>query len=218
MLIVALTGRPGAGKDSVGKVLAAAGWNTCAFADALRVEVCAVWRGLDWRLLVERQHKESPTPQLAAGQADHAGWLHWCVMQGHSLQAPRSPRWVMQQWGTFRRGQRADYWVRQLRAHVDSLQLQARHHGHPMRLAITDLRMINEADAVREWGGHIVRVHRPDLRAMPAETAAHESEREAASITECAVVHNAGDLTELPAEVWRVVRPWLAADAAAANP
>jgi len=105
---------------------------------------------------------------------------------------------VLQQWGSWRRRQTADYWVR----HVATwLQVQEQ-RGH-QNAVITDVRYENEAQALRGRGGHIVRVHR-DVPALPADTAGHESEHHSL-ITADADVHNTGGLEDLPAEVWRVL-------------
>lgn len=198
--LVGFTGHAGAGKDTAAAVLCAAGWHSIAFADALRVEVSAAW-GIDPRLLSDRRHKEHDTPQLAAGGGANANWLRWVAVQGISLIAPRSPRWVLQQWGTFRRDGDPLYWVHPV---VYWVQYQRQHHNH-QALAVTDVRMANEAAALRALGGRIVRVHRPGAVVLTPEAAAHVSERHT-DLEADADVHNDGDLPSLGAEVWRVLQ------------
>ena len=61
-LVVAFTGRTGAGKDSAAKALADVhNFQTIAFADALRREISAAWR-IDERMLTHRPTKELPLP------------------------------------------------------------------------------------------------------------------------------------------------------------
>jgi hypothetical protein len=198
-MLIGLTGAAGAGKDSVAAILCAAQWRSAAFADALRVEITEAF-GIDQRLLTERRHKESSTPQLAAGMASNANWLRWASVNGHSLIQPRSPRWVMQSWGSFRRQHDPQYWVK----HV-TYWARFQQQYQPMDLVVTDVRYPNEAQALRDLSGHIVRVHRPDTAPLAPETARHDSEHHGA-IEASAEIHNDGPLQALHAEVWRVVR------------
>lgn len=199
-MLIGLTGNAGAGKDSAAAVLCAGGWLSIAFADALRVEITDAW-GIDQRLLTDRKHKESTTPQLAAGMASNAGWLRWAAVNGHSLAQPRSPRWVMQHWGTeFRRAADPLHWIK----HVDYwVQHQRRHQARDV--VVTDVRFQNEAQALRNMGGRIVQVHRPGAAPLGTDTAAHISEQ-TGLIQCCADIHNDGPLEALGAEVWRVVQ------------
>lgn len=198
-MLIGLTGATGAGKDSTALVLAAAGWRSIALADALRVEITAAWH-IDQRLLTDRAHKEQPMPQLCAGNTQNEDWQRWAEAAGHSLAQPRSPRWVMQQWGSFRREADALHWVRQVAYWV---QYQSE-HGHK-NLVITDVRQANEAEALIGLGGYIVRVHRAGMAPLPADTADHESETHPQLVAD-ADIHNGGDFADLAHETWRVVR------------
>lgn len=198
-MLIGLTGAAGAGKDSVAAILCAAQWRSVAFADALRIEISEAF-GIDQRLLTDRRHKESSTPQLSAGMASNANWLRWAAVHGHSLIQPRSPRWVLQSWGGFRRQNEPNYWLR----HV-TYWVQFQRQYQPRSLVVTDVRYANEAQALRDLGGHIVRVHRPGAAALAPETALHESEHHGA-IEAAAEIHNDGPLQALHAEVWRVVQ------------
>jgi hypothetical protein len=75
--------------------------------------------------------------------------------------------------------------------------------GHP-RMVITDVRLPIEADMLRRAGGLLVRVHRPDLPPLTADTAGHESEQHM-NLRADADLHNDGDLQHLDAEVARVL-------------
>lgn len=139
-------------------------------------------------------------PALAACLANDPRWVRWVASHDHDPHAPRSPRWLMQQWGSFRRQTDPDYWVTHVRRW---LHYQRGHHHHD--LVITDVRMANEATMVRAEGGFIVRVHRPMLAGLPPETAGHESE--AHTLIEAdADLHNDGSLLDLAADVVRVLR------------
>lgn len=200
-LLIGLTGAAGAGKDTVGDVLKALGWRGMAFADALRIEVATAWR-IDISVLVDRKGKEQPQPLLAAEWCQHAPFLHWAACQSVSLHEPRSPRWVMQTWGSYRRWQSALWWVN----HVDGWVACMRHQHPTTGLVITDVRHANEADMVRQRGGHVVRVIRPGLAGLAADTAGHVSEREASAIVADIELHNDGDLQHLAAETHRVLQ------------
>jgi len=199
-MLIGLTGRPCVGKDTVGAMLVAAGWQAIAFADTLRTEVAAAW-GVDMRVLTERVTKEQGTPMLAAGGAANANWLRWVAMQGISLIQPRSPRWVLQNWGSFRREHDPLHFVR----HVDTWVRYQRQRNPAIRLVVTDVRLANEAAALRGLGGWVVRVHRPGAPALAPDTAGHESEQHT-DIEADADLVNDGGLLDLPAEVQRVLQ------------
>lgn len=197
-MLIALTGAAGAGKDSVANALCAAGFRSTALADALRIEVAEVW-GVPISTLTTRSAKELPTPALCAGHGMRVEWLRWCSIKGISLHEPRSPRWVLQQFGSFRRGQAADYWIRHALVWISTQLAQ----GHA-DLVVTDCRYADEAQALREHGARIVRVHRPGLQPLAGDTATHESEQHTA-IEADGDIHNIGTLADLSAETWRVV-------------
>lgn len=203
-MLIGLTGAAGAGKDSVANVLQAIGFSRMAFADALRIEVAEAF-AVDLPLLTDLRRKDDTTPLLAVGSARNARWIEWAVrICGYSLTLPRSPRWAMQQWGDFRRAERDDYWVRHVMHWVMQERRLAERRGQPAQVVVSDVRLQIEADAIREAGGHIVRVHRPDLPAMAADTAAHNSEQHT-RIASTGEIHNDGSLLDLAAEVARVV-------------
>lgn len=198
-MLIGLTGDAGAGKDSAAAVLCSAGWHSVAFADALRIEVAAAWQ-VDVRLLTDRATKEVPLQALCVGHGLNADWLRYCAVNGHNLMTPRSPRWVLQQWGSWRRAQNPLHWIRHVQVWI-STQWRAGQAD----LVVTDVRYANEAAALQALGAHVVRVHRPGLPALPADTAQHESERHTAIAVQ-ADIYNSGRLSELAAEVWRVVQ------------
>lgn len=196
--LLGLTGAAGAGKDAVGNILKSAGWRGMAFADALRIEVAEAW-ALDIRMFVERKGKDVPTPQLSAGWCSNAHFIAWCADLGHSLHQARSPRWVMQHWGSWRRNANPLYWVFYVEQWVNS-QRRSGARG----LVITDVRMADEAAMLQWRGGHLVRVYRPGIIGLPPDLAGHESEQHT-QLPADADLHNDGPLDHLPAEVLRVL-------------
>lgn len=171
-LIIALTGRPGAGKDTIAGVLAPQqGFVRIAFADALRREVCEAWR-IDVRMLTDRATKEWPIPALAAGMCSDPAFMRWIADGGDTLTEPRSPRWVLQRWASFKRRFIPDYYARVVERWIGR-QLGCGWN----RIVVTDLRDPVEAAMLARLGAKVVRVHRPDLGELPADTAKHESEQ-----------------------------------------
>ena len=171
-LIVALTGRPGVGKDSIGDVLAPQqGFARIAFADALRREVAEAWR-IDLRMLTDRPTKELELPALAAGMCSDPAFMRWVADGGDSLTAPRSPRWTLQRWASFKRQFTPDYFAR-----IVERWIRRQLGSGWTRIVVTDLRDPVEEAMLRRLGAKVVRVHRPELAAMPADTAMHVSEQ-----------------------------------------
>lgn len=171
-LIIALTGRPGAGKDSIADVLAPQqGFVRIAFADALRREVAEAWR-IDLRMLTDRPTKELELPALAAGMCSDPAFMRWVADGGDSLTAPRSPRWTLQRWASFKRQFTPDYFAR-----IVERWIRRQLGSGWTRIVITDLRDPVEEAMLRRLGAKVVRVHRPELAALPSDTAMHVSEQ-----------------------------------------
>lgn len=201
-LIIGLTGPAGSGKDTVADILQAeTGAGRLAFADALRAEIVSAF-GVDAALLTDRASKERATPQLALSRCNDPRFL---FLMGRRLQAaamtvelqkPRSPRHIMQWWGTdYRRhifGK--DWWVRIARASI----LRARERRPSAPVVITDVRFANEAAMVRELGGVIWQVSRPGRDAI---SAAHESESTGAQFAPECLIDNRLDVDYLRAQV-----------------
>lgn len=197
--LIGLMGAVGAGKDSAAAVLQRAGWLGMAFADALRIETAAAW-GVDIRTFTSRATKDVPLESMRAGWCMHKQFLAWLAYQGTSLHDARSPRWVLQTWGKFRRDADPHYWVTQ----VEHWVRYQRSTGRP-RIVITDVRMPVEAQMLRRLGARLVRVHRPGLAPLAADTAGDETERHTALHAD-ADLHNDGDLQHLAAEMARVLQ------------
>lgn len=197
--LIGLTGHVGAGKDAAAAVLVRAGWRGIAFADALRIEVAEAWH-IDIGVFADRRAKEVPSPALALQFCGRIGFLAWAEATGLDRVQPRSPRFVMQAWGTWRRSFTPLHWVQQVEAWV-RYQRGTGARG----LVVSDVRMHNEAAMLRAVGGHLVRVHRPCAGQLPPDTASHESEGHTALHAD-ADLHNDGDLEHLQAEVCRVLQ------------
>jgi len=200
--IIGLTGPAGCGKDTVALLLAThLGFSHMAFADALRDEVVGAF-GIDGSLLTRRDSKETPTLTLALERCSNLGFVGAVIgrVKGlpdaitHVMQAPRSPRQIMQWWGTeYRRAHSGDhYWTRTLthRVHTQQQNQQWRH-------VISDVRFPNEAAAVRALGGVIWQVKRPDLRLDKT----HSSETDGSEFAPDCIINNRHDIRHLQALV-----------------
>jgi len=88
----------------------------------------------------------------------------------------KTPRQLLQWLGTdcIRNQIDPDHWVNRFREWHDEMRAL-----HPRRtIVVTDVRFVNEADAIRALGGSLIRIERP--RASPTD--AHVSERESSQI------------------------------------
>lgn len=224
--LIALTGAPGVGKDTVARIIQAASPQTraIAFADALRREVVAAW-GIDLAMLTEPATKEHPITALAADRCAHDDFCRWLVREGcDDITAPRSPRWVMQQWGSYQRSKNPQHYIHIVREHIRlwtaSPPLKGgyqrawtapehpmpAHITHPPQAVVTDLRYPNEATMLRAQGAKIIRITRPDATLLSADTANHSSEQhQGGGLPADAIISNHGTLHHLTAEVARTL-------------
>jgi len=194
--VIGLTGFAGVGKDTVADLLVAHfGFRKLAFADALRGEVAEAF-GIDIGFLSNPHTKHHPLSALAMRRAPSAFLAAVCFAGGegtdrggvdhHWLDQPRTPRQILQWWGTeYRRSQHPHYWSRiMLQRLVDYMRDGA------MRLVITDCRFQNEADTVRTVGGLLWQVKRPGIDAASTTEGAHVSATDGAVFKPDTVITN----------------------------
>lgn len=191
-IVIALTGKPGVGKDTIADLLAPShGFERIAFADALRREICEAWL-IDLRVLTERATKEWPLPVLAIGMCRDVGFISWCHEQGESLANPRSPRWVMQNWGDYKRrfnpGHYADIVARWAFRQVGVSR---------SRMVVTDLRYPIELEALTMFSPIVLRVIRSNATVLDESTAQHSSEQYSAIPATWELVNDGNDLDKL---------------------
>lgn len=173
---IGLTGPAGSGKDTVADLLVVhAGFVKLAFADALRAEVVDAFC-IDPAFLTQRETKEQPMRCLALSRCLDQGFvirmigLHTQRGEALNLDAPRSPRQILQWWGTdYRRHQRNDYWTGQASRKIERLLGD----GLAGRIVLTDCRFADEAALVRTLGGQVWQIKRDGMDVAPG---AHESE------------------------------------------
>ena len=188
--LIALTGRAGAGKDSVAATLVRhLNYKTIAFADALRAEVAEAWR-IDARMLTDPATKEWAIPALAVGNCCDTGFVQRYAAEG--LTEPRSPRWVMQRWGDYRRAADGDCYAK-----IVARWIRRNVGTGWTRLCVTDLRFVNELawlQAEQPKRLRVVRVLRPGA-AVPLS--GHASEHQLASVQVDRELMNDGSLADL---------------------
>ncbi len=203
-IVIGLTGLAGAGKDTVADTLVThAGFSKIAFADALRDEVLEAFERSDRALWTRRETKEEPTERLALGWCTNMEFVqavNAAVFGGNmplgELDEPRSPRQILQWWGTeYRRAQFDGYWVSLLSNRVRTLQGQGQPH-----IVVTDCRFANEAACVRALGGQIWQVFRPGLAAVEG---GHASQTSGDALKPERFVVNNGTVPELAHQVLR---------------
>jgi hypothetical protein len=196
-VLIGLTGPAGCGKDTVADLLTThCGFYKMAFADGLRNEVCDAF-GIEPIYLTRRETKEHSMSCLALSKCTDPFFVDR-IEVNHGLNgididfaAPRSPRQIMQWWGTdYRRQQRADYWVTKSAGRIHQLLSQR----IATRIVITDLRFDNEADLVTRHGGLIWRVARPGYEVLPG---AHVSEVTGEAFEPNVVLHNLDGIKHL---------------------
>jgi hypothetical protein len=201
--IIGLAGFAGTGKDTVADLLRThVRFGKCAFADQLRYEVCEAF-SIEPALLTDRKTKEVPHPSLALAECKNNEFVG-VLLRGavydqfegsveDFLTAARSPRQIMQLWGTeFRRASDTNYWTRQLTRQI----IDSAHYGNT-RHVITDVRFENEAQAVRNMGGVVWQVNRPGL----ATDTSHSSESDGSQFKPDAVIDNSKDIRHLQSVV-----------------
>lgn len=187
MLIVGLTGRAGAGKDTAADILCeqvdAARF---AFADRLKAEAAAAFR-VDARLFSRRDLKEAPIRQLALARCTDEAFV---AFAGHELGmlGPLKPRTIMQVWGDYRRGQDRDYFVRP----ANHARLVALNAGR-QAMVVTDVRYPNEAGWIAHRAGVLWKIERAGLPPVNS----HASEWSIQELRADAVIRNDGSLDDL---------------------
>lgn len=195
-IIIGLTGPKGAGKDTVADFLVEQhGYVRMAFADALRLEVCKAFDIAEF-ILTQRETKEHPMSQLALNRCMNQEF----IKQAHGdLYKPRSPRQIMQWWGTeYRRAQRSNYWTFKLE---DAIGLAYKNGQH--RFVITDVRFIDEADMLLGLGATLWQIQRPGHEPQPGE---HSSETTGAQFAPHFVLTNNASISHLQSQAYAALK------------
>lgn len=165
-LIVALTGKPAAGKKTIATMLAPGqGFAAVSFTEAVRRDVAHAWR-LDVRLLSDPALQHVPLNSLAAGMCSDPAFMLWMTDGGEQLPPPRSPAWAMQRWAEFRSRFVPDFYARQVERAIGRLV-----GCGWSRIVVPDLATIAQETMLRRLGAKVVRVHRIELADDPRDHA-----------------------------------------------
>lgn len=181
-LLIGLTGRAGAGKSTVARMLEDGyAFTPLALADPILDMIHALFAsaGIDGAWAVERVLKEQPTP---------LGFSYRYLAQTLGTE-----------WG---RHVSADLWLRVLDLRLQSPALAGDN------IVVSDIRFPNEADMITQRGGVIVRVLAGREHAaayMPALTAAHASESHTDVLPVTTELLNFGSLATLHDQVDRLI-------------
>ena len=210
-IIIGLTGLAGAGKDTVADTLVThAGFRKIAFADALRLEVAGAFNlGDQMGILTDRETKEQPCNALRFSRCNEMRFIE-VMYDKHSGEqpdfdydewsaTPRSPRNVMQWWGTeYRRAEQEHYWATKVAIRISQCL-----PGGQDRWVITDCRFPNEARAIRSIGGELWQVVRPAHASVEGN---HASQNDGSNFKPEAVLLNGSTIPGLMHSTLRMLQ------------
>ena len=181
MRVIGLTGYARSGKDTVGTMLTDLGWHRIAFADNVRA---LALEADPWIQVTGTGRPVRLSYYVAA-----VGW--------DEAKAVPEVRRTLQAIGTgVRTVLGEDTWIdAALGDAYEAFRIPpgADADGGPAGLVVTDVRHPNEAEAVRQRGGFIVRVDRPGVGPVNG----HEAEAGVERIIPDTAIDNSGDLVEL---------------------
>lgn len=186
-LRIGLTGYATSGKDTVAALLSMYGARPLSFAFALRWELDTVLRTYQKR--ATSLYDGSGGWEVPDSQRANIAVV--CERKESPWTKPTSPemRELLQTLGSERRSQDLHYWVKRL-------LLDLREGGH---WVISDVRYANEAAMIRDSGGVIWRVDRPNVGPVND----HESEHQGLACNY--IIYNSGSVVDLAATVRQAV-------------
>lgn len=195
-MIIGINGYAGSGKDTVGEIIKqlqpTERWRIKKFAGKLK-EVASIILGIPTLMFEDQEFKKKTLPQM---WSDHG--------------IPMTVRDFLQKLGTdgLREGLHPNTWVNALMMDYkeqvvnimndEGYQLEDRYPNW----IITDCRFPNEATAIKNQGGVIVRVNRPGIHAINA----HPSEISLDHWHFDYVIDNDGGITELKHQVIDILK------------
>ncbi|MFY2597039.1 hypothetical protein ACOTHJ_13625 [Achromobacter xylosoxidans] len=210
--VVGFMGERGAGKDTAAKALIALGWVPRAFGAGI-YDQCSEAFGVPRELFGRRETKETPLPELALINCSNAEFIKVALTRPDEtvtagmdpLLAPRSPRFIMQTWGTeYRRAHYGnDYWVNPVAAEVQA--------APNADYAFTDVRDDLEIALVRHYGGPLIRILNPGLPTTDTTTMSHSSEQNVRNHpVDLEIVNHPGveNIPVMQAKVVEFIRNW----------
>ena len=181
-MILGFSGLIASGKDAAARRLIQRGAIQVNFSFALKAEILRIMpRTVSAILRLNRW----PMPQ-------DAEMMRRAVYE----EKPPGIRELLQEWGTdLRRTEDPDYWIKRWSEVAGHLLINDR----PATIVTTDVRFPNEAQAIKDCGGLVVRIHRPGQVA-----GSHISEHALDAWPFDAAIDNDGSLEDLWDEVDRL--------------
>ncbi|NBK20430.1 MAG: hypothetical protein EOM68_00175 [Spirochaetia bacterium] len=152
------------GKDTLCEMLNA---ERFAFGDALKQETARALTETqeEYALLLPVFHnqalKDRPDASLSIKRIPQGWYSAYLYSQIPSLDPsrPRSPRWHLQMYGTMRRNQDTDYWLKVVQGQIEDFMATCESFRKEF-IVVTDVRMVNELEWLNRMGGQCFRVER----------------------------------------------------------
>ena len=183
MRLIGLAGPARVGKDTVADYLVEErGFIKFSFSDALYAEVSKAFN-IPIDTLMRADLKEEPTQWLALRYCEDPSFVAAMGPKAgddadYFRNCPRSPRWVLQRWGTaYRRAQDPDYWIKKADSFIAEFlkAVEAGDIPEAGGLVNTSVRFPNEQQFIRDRGGEVWHIYRRKAEAEHLGT--YESER-----------------------------------------
>lgn len=192
--LIGLSGRARTGKDTIADVLVSHhDFTKFSFSDALYDEVCDAF-GVPRSLLWSPDSKEVPQASLSLNNCADTDFFNTMKRHGWSSFIARSPRVILQTWGTeYRRAQDPDYWIKKA-ALLIKAWVETTAPGESVKLVNTSVRFENEAAFIRSLGGQVWHVKRADA----PQVSYHDSEGGIKWAVGDRTIHNDGAIHQLP--------------------
>ena len=201
--IVGLSGKPGAGKDTVAELLAEEhGFLKISISDPIYDDVAKAFR-VEKAWLQRRDVKDAPQLRLSASFCENAKMYNILQRDGHlTSTAPRIPRAVLQSWGDALLKDDADYLVNKARDRA----MKAMEARQPV--VITGVQKLADMQMVESLAGITVRVRNPEVKRRMAQArqsgsaeANHPLENELRDVPMDLEIVNDGTLDDLQAKI-----------------
>ncbi|KUM02726.1 hypothetical protein KIF53_15645 [Chromobacterium subtsugae] len=198
MQLIGLAGPKKSGKDTIADHLVANhGFVKIGFADKIREELRAAYPGLEAGTFENQVFKDVNDISLALEHCENLGFIDWLrhrrVVEIYAeLSESRSPRWLQQQWGDYRRATAGwDYFICDVCERIEASTTPVVVSG--LRYAASAPIPTAEAGLIRQLGGWVWHIDRPGYQASAEHTTEIALPRHSRDLT----IDNDGDVKTL---------------------